>query len=535
MPNDLDVEVCPSCGRSAPAEARPGDVCPEDGRAWVNRGVMTRHGRDRLIGRVLGDEGRYALLDVLGQGGMGAVYRAVDRSTGDLVAVKAAHIDPRRSAAQRILLSRFRREARALARLDHPRIVRLRDAGEVEAEDLRFLVMDLVPGSSLAQVLRSEGRLDVDRALGVTEQLLSALAAVHAQGLVHRDVKPQNVLVAADPHDAGHLDVTLIDFGIVKSILAEEELEEDDERTRPGATIGTPTYMAPEQLSAGDVGPWTDVYAAGVLLYRMLAGEAPFSGTSAEVVAGHLRDPAPPLPGHLEVPDAARHAVSVAMRKSPSDRFADAGEMRLALKGQWTPARTTPSFTPDLSVEAGTSDPWADEGAAMAPHLETGISTPFAGEVSDDFDDVPRTPTRPDRAVAVWLSVTLVLALGLFWWATREASEGTVAAARPSASTGAAGVNAVTASVAPAAAGASAAPTALAAVAVAPTAAPIPPSVLPAAPSPSAPSSPVLASGTPPPPASRAAPARSSWAPARARPGKPPEELMPILPVETGP
>lgn len=531
MPNDLEVEVCPSCGRSAPAEARPGDVCPEDGRAFVSRAVVARHGRDKLVGRVLGDEGRYALLDVLGQGGMGAVYRAVDRTNGAVVAVKAAHIDPRRSAAQRILLSRFRREARALARLDHPRIVRLRDSGEVEAEDLRFLVMDLAPGSSLAQVLRTEGRLDVDRALGVTEQLLSALAAVHAQGLVHRDVKPQNVLVAPDPQDAGRLDMTLIDFGIVKSIVVEEELEEDDERTRPGATIGTPTYMAPEQLSAGDVGPWTDVYAVGVLLYRMLAGQAPFSGTSAEVVAGHLRDPAPPLPGHLDVPDAARHAVSVALRKSPMDRFADAGEMRLALKGQWTPARTTPGFTPDLSVEAGTSDPWADEGISAPPQLETGISTPFAGEVSDDFDDVPRTPSRPDRAVAVWLGVSLALAFGLFWWAKREPAEAPLAASRSEVPARTAG-----ATVPDAGASAPAAPTA--APSSPPTSAPTPvasaPSVAPVA-SVASVASPPFAPAMATAPASRVAPARPSWAPARARPGKPAEELMPILPVETGP
>jgi serine/threonine-protein kinase len=503
-------------------------VCPKDGRAFVSREVVTRQGRDKLVGRVLGDDGRYALLDVLGQGGMGAVYRAVDRTTGAVVAVKAAHIDPRRSAAQRVLLSRFRREARALARLDHPRIVRLRDFGEVEAEDLRFLVMDLAPGSSLAQVLRTEGRLDVDRALSVTEQLLSALAAVHAQGLVHRDVKPQNVLVAADPLDGGRLEMTLIDFGIVKSIVGQEELEEDDERTRPGATIGTPTYMAPEQLSAGEVGPWTDVYAVGVLLYRMLAGEAPFSGTSAEVVAGHLRDPAPPLPGHLDLPDAARHAVSVALRKSPVDRFADAGEMRLALKGQWTPARTTPGFTPDLSVEPGTSDPWADEGVSVAPQSETAISTPFAGEVSDDFDEAPRTPARPDRAVAVWLGVSLALAAGLFWWATREPSADPLAASRSEVPTRTAGASVRDAG---------------AAAAVPATGVPSPPPV-PSSPlltsAPSAAPVPSVGSVTLAPsaasaPASRVAPARPSWAPARPRPGKAAEELMPILPVESGP
>ena len=123
-------------------------------------------------------------------------------------------------------------------------------------------------------------------------------------------MKPQNVLVAlSEVEGAAQVECTLIDFGIVKSVRHTDVPNGDEERTRPGATIGTPTYMAPEQLSAGEIGPPTDVYAVGVLLYRMLAGEAPFVGTSAEVVAGHLRDPAPPLPVTLDVPAAVRHAT----------------------------------------------------------------------------------------------------------------------------------------------------------------------------------------------------------------------------------
>ena len=419
MSAEVSGVVCPLCRASAPVDAKAGDVCPADGRAWVPADVVERHGRDKLLGRTLGEGERYALVGVLGAGGMGAVYRAVDRQSGDAVAIKAAHIDPRRSATARTLLMRLRREARVLSRLNHPRIVRVRGVGTIESEDLHYIVMDLAPGVPLGQLLRQRGRLETPLALSIADQVLAALGAAHELGFVHRDVKPQNVLVAlSEVEGAAQVECTLIDFGIVKSVRHTDVPNGDEERTRPGATIGTPTYMAPEQLSAGEIGPPTDVYAVGVLLYRMLAGEAPFVGTSAEVVAGHLRDPAPPLPVTLDVPDAVRHAVSVALRKRSEDRFADAGEMKGALKGQWSPSRTAPQLKVDAAVsEASVSDQqWAEDllVGGMSDALASASSLNEAAE-TDDLPDWARP--RPKRGrPALWLGgAAAILGAWLMW------------------------------------------------------------------------------------------------------------------------
>jgi len=506
--------VCPQCRASAPVDAKPGDVCPADGRAWVPADAVERYGRDKLLGRTLGDGDRYALVGVLGAGGMGAVYRAVDRQSGEIVAVKAAHIDPRRSATARTLLMRLRREARVLSRLNHPRIVRVRGVGTIESEDLHYIVMDLAQGVPLGQLLRQRGRLETALALEVADQVLAALGAAHELGFVHRDVKPQNVLVALSEVDGvTQADCTLIDFGIVKSVRHADVPNGDEERTRPGATIGTPTYMAPEQLSAGEIGPPTDVYAVGVLLYRMLAGEAPFVGTSAEVVAGHLRDPAPPLPVTLEVPDAVRHAVSVALRKRGEDRFADAGEMKGALKGQWSPSRTAPQLKVDaLASEASVSDQqWAED------LLVGGMSDALPGtsrledEGADDLPEWARLKQRRGRP-ALWLAAAAAGLGAWFLWprTSPDAGEGEArsSVAVDRSSDAAAPDPALTAPTAMPASGPRSEP---------------------------APEPPVAAEASEAPRAARPRPPTARSGAPRPKPTKPTEVLVPILPVDVPP
>jgi tRNA A-37 threonylcarbamoyl transferase component Bud32 len=249
-------------------------------------------------------EDRYRLRERLGQGGMSVVWRAEDDVLGREVAVKvlAAQL-----AADPELLSRIRSEARAAAALRHANIVEVYDYGEtgIRGATLPFVVMELVDGRSLADLL-SGGRLPWRLAVLVCAQVAAALAAAHASGIVHRDVKPGNVMVTA----AG---VKLVDFGISAAV---GEIDGTD-----GQVLGTPAYLAPERISGGPVRPATDVYALGLLLYLTLAGELPWqASTATEMVKAHCYlDPAP-LPAVPGLPSQVARMVRRCLAKTPGDR-----------------------------------------------------------------------------------------------------------------------------------------------------------------------------------------------------------------------
>ena len=217
--------------------------------------------------------GRYRLRSPIGAGGFGAAWRAVDERLNREVAVKLL---ARGGASRTEWTRRFLREAEATARLDHPNAVTIHDAGE-EPEHGCFLVLELVDGRPLNDVLR-EGALPVDRAVGIAKQIAAALHAAHSVGIVHRDIKPANVLVRSDGA------VKVCDFGIAH-LLGEARISVSS------AVVGTPAYMAPEQLQGKSVGPPADIFALGCVLFEMLAGTLPFEGTLAEmnarVLGGH--------------------------------------------------------------------------------------------------------------------------------------------------------------------------------------------------------------------------------------------------------
>ncbi len=324
---------CPECGFEA--QGGLGTRCGRDGRVLVPRDTLEEHPGDPLLGHVL--VGRYALFDVLGSGGMGAVYHAVQDPIGREVAVKTILPPSGRRTADPALRERFFHEARVLAELKSPQIVRLFDFGEDEAGRL-YMVQELVRGESLDGVLWRRHRLPLELAAGVATRVLEALAEPHARGLVHRDIKPGNVMIGvkADPSGEQAIDdavpqVTLIDFGLVKALFGDEEDSRRAPLTRTGMAVGTPRYMAPEQLGRGRVGPWTDQYAVGVLLFQMLAGETPYEGTTAEIIAGHLKDPVPPLPAHVGAPPAIEAVVRRALDKQPDRRFPDCAAMAAAI------------------------------------------------------------------------------------------------------------------------------------------------------------------------------------------------------------
>src|SRR5882672_2949435 len=212
-------------------------------------------------------DGRYRIEAELGSGGAGTVYRALHLERQTKVAVKVLRPELASSVELR---HRFAREARALTALSHPNIVSVVDSGV--ASDTAFLVMELLEGETLSARLK-RGALSVTAALVIMRQLLSALGFVHEQKLVHRDVKPANIFLQAEGD--GRDRVRLLDFGLAK-FLAPEAL--GPSLTRAGQVFGTPSYMAPEQIAGQQADPRTDVYAAGIVLFEMLAGRVPFQG-----------------------------------------------------------------------------------------------------------------------------------------------------------------------------------------------------------------------------------------------------------------
>ena len=264
--------------------------------------------------------GRYELEELVGSGGMSSVYRALDRLLERNVALKILHPHYGDDAEY---VERFRREARAVAQLSHPNIVTVIDRGEADGQ--QFIVFEYIDGESLKQLVDRNGPLPARRAIELALQVADALAFAHQAGLVHRDVKPQNVLVTED----GEAKVT--DFGIARSLDVEHGV------TQTGTVLGTSNYLSPEQARGQTITPATDVYSLGVVLFELLTGEVPFPGDNFVAVAmKHINEPPPPLlERRPDVPVRLVHAIERALAKDPADRFptmeAFAAELRACL------------------------------------------------------------------------------------------------------------------------------------------------------------------------------------------------------------
>jgi len=269
-------------------------------------------------GQVLGD--RYEVKALLGQGGMGMVYRAFDRQLGETVALKT--LRPELVAADSTTLERFKQEIRLARRITHRNVVRTHDLGEVDG--MYFITMEYVAGANLKELIRQRGRLPVGVTLTIGRQLCRALEVAHEQQVIHRDVKPHNI--AVEP--SGFIKV--MDFGIAR--LMERSGEG---LTQAGTAIGTPEYMAPEQLMGETVDARADLYAAGAVLFECLTGRIVFPSQSlTALIAKHLEEkPADPRTLNREVPAPLAEAVLKALAKKPTDRWASAGELAEALEG----------------------------------------------------------------------------------------------------------------------------------------------------------------------------------------------------------
>ncbi len=267
-----------------------------------------------MIGQVLGN--RYELEELIGQGGMALVYRGRDRVLGRPVAVKVLREEYSNDTA---FVARFQREARAAANLVHPNVVAVYDVGK--DGDLYYIVMEYIAGPTLKEVIREQAPLSVDLALRVAEEVCAALEYAHRQGVIHRDIKPQNILLSED----GEV-VKVADFGIAKSRL-------DPDTTTERLAMGTVKYISPEQAQGIEVVPQSDLYSLGVVLYEMLTGQQPFDGETPVSIALQHAEAAPVLPRRLNpyLPPPVEQIILRALSKRPQDRFTSAREMRLAL------------------------------------------------------------------------------------------------------------------------------------------------------------------------------------------------------------
>jgi serine/threonine-protein kinase len=256
--------------------------------------------------------GRYELEELVGTGGMSSVYRAHDRLLERDVALKVLH---EQFTADSDYVERFRREARSVAQLSHPNIVTVIDRGE--QEDRQFIVFEYVAGENLKTLVEREGPLPEEQAVRLTLQIARALGFAHEHGLVHRDVKPQNVLLNGD----GQAKVT--DFGIARSLDVKGGL------TQTGTVMGTSDYIAPEQARGSRVDAQSDIYSLGAVLYELLTGEVPFPGDNFVAVAmRHINEPPPSVREHRpDVSPRLDAAIRRAMAKEPRDRFGSMDEL----------------------------------------------------------------------------------------------------------------------------------------------------------------------------------------------------------------
>lgn len=318
---------CPTCGTVFSGAAR---FCPFDGEP-LRRLPEWRPEGDPLIGRELA--GRYRIERVLGEGGMGKVYAARHVTIDRKCAVKVLR---RELALERETVERFLEEAKITARLEHPHVVSVTDFGELDERELPGLgdtklpwfVMDLLEGESLAERLRREKLLDPAEVAAIGRACAEGLACAHGHGVVHRDLKPDNVFLARREDGASR--VVLLDFGVA-------QVASGSRRTRKGMTFGTPHYMSPEQATAGALDGRSDQYALGVILYECLAGEVPFADeTFMGVLTKHLVAAPVPLERVVDPSRLGQLGAIVArcLEKKPEARHADAAELAEALAAE---------------------------------------------------------------------------------------------------------------------------------------------------------------------------------------------------------
>jgi len=401
------MKKCPKCGVEYPDTTT---LCPADGIALEKDG-------DSLIGATLA--GKYRIDARLSEGGMGTVYRGTHVLMDKTVAIKVLRSS---LAADEKIVARFSREARAASRISHPNALSVTDFGEDESGHV-FLVMEFLSGKTLKQVVREEGGLPLPRVVDITRQICDALNAAHSQGVVHRDLKSDNIMLL-DTTIGDHAKV--LDFGIAK--INEPDGAVDTSLTAPNLVIGTPQYMSPEQCSQeGEIDSRSDIYSLGVILYEMLVGHVPFSGESPTMVMmKHLQEPVPSvLEERNDVPPAVGRVVARAMAKVRDNRYQNVAELieDLSIAAGMTVNR---AVSPSVTSPSG-SLPVRDEPdeVTVVRMREEVTTNPRRAPVTVPIEPPPMPPEQATSSfnplkIIIPAAVALVVVFGAIWALTRN-------------------------------------------------------------------------------------------------------------------
>lgn len=392
-----EIKKCSSCGKTYPSNL---SFCLNDGSPLVPV--------DSMIGTVL--DGRYRLDSLIGVGGMGDVYRATHIHIDTEFAVKLLKPE---FVADQTAIKRFQLEAKAAGRIQHPNAVRVTDFG-VTPEKIVYLVMELVQGQSLRDLIRSEKRLETLRAVNIVRQVCGAVEAAHRSGVIHRDLKPDNIII--EPHQILER-VKVLDFGIAKL----REAKSDSFLTQAGTIIGTPQYMSPEQCQGLSLDPRSDIYSIGILLYEILTGTVPFDGESTlqvvynqlHVIPRSIKELSP------DIPEPLAKVIMRALEKEPNDRQSSAielsEELKQAVKKEAEEASYSmaePYLVPPLTPHGGPPSgkhsledheiKFPSLGAKNQPLAErstTALPPPKSQSEAETRIREQRRPTNPDRQV----------------------------------------------------------------------------------------------------------------------------------------
>jgi len=343
--------------------------------------------------------GRYRLDEVIGRGGMSTVYRATDLALDRVVAVKVA-LDPLVEQSP-IYLERFTREAQAAASIDNRGVVTVYDAGA--DGPTRFIVMEYVPGRSLAEILRDQSPLEPARAADIAAQAADALSAAHARGIIHRDIKPGNIMVTPDGS------VKVLDFGIARAV-------DSTALTQTATVLGTSAYMSPEQALGQPADARSDIYSLGCVLYEMLTGEPPFiADVAAAVMHQHVRvQPKPARERNPAVPPALDAVVMEMLAKSPDDRPQTAAEVRDRLRDAIAnPGGGDAATTLAMAAAAAPTPPTVPVEAAHAPSpAQSPVrQTPTPPRPRETRQPTPPPPPPRKSRTGLWALIALIAAL----------------------------------------------------------------------------------------------------------------------------